>query len=244
MVTKAQLTIVDDLTVGDWIRDGLLSWNTRPFPIGICIPAGFESYVLIRPKSSEDNSHQIGLTPISDYLEILADFTTTPEDCFHALWEGHGWLNSGVNIFMPIKHPIIFRIAKTNPFNYLSSWTRKIRRGRRTFSVNEIPFNTLPEGIWGLPRFQLPYRDYLLMRGPLREALNIGSELFDHFSPETPNLIWPKDKSWIFVKEIDYSVVLVGGSQKMIRNILFAYPHNAEKFRPIDPVADLNVGDQ
>jgi hypothetical protein len=30
----------------------------------------------------------------------------------------------------------------------------------------------------------------------------------------------------------------------MIQNILFAYPHNAKEFRPIDPVADLNVGDQ
>jgi hypothetical protein len=242
MRTKAQLTIAEDLSVGDWIRNGLEPWSSFPLPLGTCIPIGFQSYVLIRYKRPEDSSGEIGTKTLRTLLNILAEFATTPKDCFHALWDGFGWLNQGaVSFFMPRKTSRISWIANIKPFRFLTMrvfW--RMHRQSKFWERNHIA-NSLPEGIMEHPRLRLPNRDYLLMRGSIQEALHTGYEVGESFFFQSPNLIWPSDKSWIFVKEIDFPAILIGGSQELVQRILLDSGLTSEVFHRTDTTADLGL---
>ena len=81
------------------------------------------------------------------------------------------------------------------------------------------------------------------MRGPIKEALHTGWEFNDSFILQSPNLIWPKDKSWIFITEIDFRVTLIGGSQDLIQKIMREKELTSEVFHRNDTTADLDLND-
>jgi hypothetical protein len=108
-------------------------------------------------------------------------------------------------------------------------------------SNHDLPSNTLPEGIFESPRFQLPKRSYLLTQGPIKEALHIGFYQGDDFSLESPNLIWPEDKSWIVVSEIDFCATLIGGSLELIQKIMQKKELTSEIFNRTDTAIDLGL---
>lgn len=242
MKAKAQLTIAEDLSNGDWIRESLDSWSSVPFTVGICIPGGFESYVLIRHAGLGDGSSDLGKTTLTATLDTLADFTTTPENCFHALWEGYGWLNRGASSnFVLLKRSKISWLANGKPFRSFSRSISRRKHRNRNLSNYNLPLNTLPDGIVEFPRFELPNRNYLLMMGSIKEALHIGFVLGEYFSLQSPNLIWPKDKSWIFINEIDFCATLIGGSQELIRRILHQKELISKVFNRTDTAIDLGL---
>ena len=244
MPTKAQLIIAQDLSVGNWIREGLASWGSVPFTIGVFIPSGFESYVLIRHTGEQDGPGHFGSTTLTVLLSMLSGFTSTPAHCFHALWEGYGPLNRGASsIFVPRKRSKIPWITKHKLFRYLNMWIPMKMHRHRDLSNRELSLNTLPEGILEFARFQLPNRNYLLLQGSIMEALHIGFQHGSYFSLQSPNLIWPEDKSWILVSEIDFSATLVGGSQELIQKILLNKELTAEVFQGTDTPTDLALSD-
>jgi hypothetical protein len=65
------------------------------------------------------------------------------------------------------------------------------------------------------PRVHLPGRDYVIYSGPIDDAL-----AFVESERQTPNLFWPKDRSWCVATEIDYTSTYVGGSRALIDRIL------------------------
>lgn len=103
------------------------------------------------------------------------------------------------------------------------------------------------------PQLKLPLgRDHLILSGPLSAVDQIrtpenteglssiatfsftavaegsaepGPELdmADAFWREAPSLIWPADRSWLVVSEVDFDSTLVGGSRELI-DALVAYP--------------------
>ncbi len=238
----AKLTIAEDLSVGDWIREGLDSWNSLPFSVGICIPSGFESYVLVRHTGADGGLNEVRSTSLTTLLDTLVDFSSTPENCFHALWEGYGWLHPGAfAVYIPRNPSIIFRIIQRQPFRYLSIRNTMRKHRHRNLSDYALPANTLPKGIMEFERFQLPNRNYLLMQGAIKEALHIGFEIHDHFNFQSPNLIWPEDKSWIFVNEIDFNATLIGGSQELIQRIVQRSELTSEVFRRTETATDLGI---
>ena len=81
------------------------------------------------------------------------------------------------------------------------------------------------------------------MQGSIMEALHIGFQHGSYFSLQSPNLIWPEDKSWILVSEIDFSATLVGGSQELIQKILLNKELTAEVFQGTDTPTDLALSD-
>lgn len=220
MIDKAHLTTADDLLVGDWIRDALDPWGP-PFSVGIVIPGGFEAYVLVRHKGLGDGHGELGSVTLVTLLNTLAGFTSTPEDCFHALWEGQGWMHPGaIATFMPYKPSKLSWFYKLKPIRPIKMRLEFRRIRRRTLLNESPPINTLPDGILSSPRFTLPNRNYLLMRGSIKEALKIGYEQFDRFRLQSPNLIWPSDKSWILATEIDLNATLIGGSIELVHAIM------------------------
>ncbi|HEU4424345.1 MAG TPA: hypothetical protein VFR67_17600, partial [Pilimelia sp.] len=104
------------------------------------------------PGRWEDGDARVGtLEPsaLAALVDVLAP-ATGEQNCFHALWEGWGWVDAGV-----------------------------------------------PPEVWALSRLRLPDRSYLLFRGPLRAALEMGwRDSVMGFDPQSPSLLWPADRSW------------------------------------------------
>ncbi|NHC47348.1 hypothetical protein G9H72_19040 [Motilibacter sp. K478] len=74
------------------------------------------------------------------------------------------------------------------------------------------------------PRVTLPGRDYLLFGGRLHAALHIGDQVTDGWVlPQSPNLLWPADRSWCLATEVDFDSTLVGGQPGLVAAVL-AHP--------------------
>ena len=135
-------------------------------------------------------------------LDVLAPFTGEQE-CHHALWEGYGWL-TGSSAFM------VFAYADSDggpppPPPQRAEVPHELRRALDA------------------PRLMLPGRDYLLFAGPLRAALSMGHQVTeDWFDPQSPNLLWPLDRSWCLASEIDFDSTLIAGSAELIEAVLAA----------------------
>ncbi|HEU4420989.1 MAG TPA: hypothetical protein VFR67_00430, partial [Pilimelia sp.] len=92
-------------------------------------------------------------------------------------------------------------------------------------------------------RLRLPDRSYLLFRGPLRAALEMGwRDSVMGFDPQSPSLLWPADRSWCVGTEIDFDSTLVGGSTDLVDAVLAA---PGLEVWPVNPDDDLTaVGDR
>jgi len=246
MSDKARLDIARDVSVGDWIRESLDPWvafSENPVTIGIVIPKGFESYVLIRHSGPGDHPGGLGNESLGTLIEILSNFTTTPEECFHALWDGYGWMHQGsIAVFKPLRHPSLHVLFRSISIRINA---RRFRRRIRTQfqSLDHLESHTLPVGIMKSERFKLPNREYLLMRGPLSEASKIGWIFSESFQFQSPNLLWPSDRGWILATEIDFNVTLIGGSESLVAAILNTGSLISERFKVTDTIAQLPIAE-
>ena len=150
-------------------------------------------------------------------IDVLAP-VTGEQDCFHALWEGWGWVDG---------HGVQVSFASND--------------GRAAAAPAPAP--GVPPEVWALPRLGLPGRDYLLFRGPLQAALTMGWQVSaSWFQPQSPSLFWPADQSWCVGTEIDFDSTLVGGSADLIGAVLTAPGLDAWPVKPDDSLtafADL-----
>ena len=147
---------------------------------------------------------------------VLAEHTRTPELCWFCLWEGYGWLNDGGAgwTFYPKDHVPDEPIQSPNPPHaperIVSEWLRAAR-------------------------VHLPWRDYLLLRGPLDAARELGWTLSPgHFIGQSPNLFWPQDHAWCVASEIDFFCTLVAGSEGLADAITSDSRLEAWRFSPSD----------
>ena len=248
MIDKAQLEIETDLSVGDWIRESLAPWisfSENPVTIGIVIPTGFESYVLVRHTGLGDTQGGLGNETLEKLSEILSKFTSTPELCFHALWEGQGWMHPGSSaILKRVKYPKLHRFFHPMRIRINRRRTIRIRRPiRNQVQSDHLQSHTLPKGIMEAKRFNLPNRGYLLMRGPLAEAKNLGWFFSESFHAQSPNLLWPLDRQWILATEIDFNVTLIGGSEALVSSILNQGSLTTQRFEVTDTIAELPIAE-
>lgn len=89
--------------------------------------------------------------------------------------------------------------------------------------------------------FELPDRSYYLLNCDILDSLRIGSHYGEHLEQESPNLMWPQDKSWFVSKEIDFEVTLVGGSEELIKEIENTWAFATERFDPKDPKSTIFI---
>lgn len=86
------------------------------------------------------------------------------------------------------------------------------------------------------PCLQLPGRGYVLFRSGVAELADPGWVLHapwrdrvaeEHgFAPSalSPSIVWPGDRAWVWVTEVDYDSTIVGGSAELIQ-ALASDPH-------------------
>lgn len=149
---------------------------------------------------------------------VLAGHTDPALECFFALWEGYGWIHGG-------------RAAAF----LLAAWG--------TPETAEPLAAALPpafgEEVMSGVRLHHPGRDYLLFAGPLDAARDLGHwPSRDWFVPQSPNLIWPADRSWCIATEIDFDSTLIGGDTALIDAVLRAPDLEA---RPVEPGDCLDI---
>ena len=148
--------------------------------------------------------------------EQLATHTELAECCFFGLWIGWGWVEQGsVRLSAgSASRAGVGRVATTGS-----------GEPEPTFSAEELQ----------RPRLKLPGREYLMLSGPLSAATQLGDAA--GFWPQSPNLIWPPDRTWCVASEIDFDSTLVGGTPELIQAILDAPGLDSWRVGPDDSLA-------
>lgn len=195
-----------DVSHANWFTNSPDHW------IQLCArgPSGFARYARLfhrqftdddfDPETTPETTREIGNLPdnlLQQLTSILERHTQTPEDCFFGLWPGHGEVSGG--------HAVA--VLDDKPQSKLP-----------------IPPAFPPEVMTG-PLVEIPNREYLLFRGPLSEAGQWGAvDVIPGISRHinSPNLMWPADHAWFVATEVDLEWTGIGGSHRLIADLLTA----------------------
>jgi hypothetical protein len=232
------LTVLEDASPGEWIAPRLKDGPG----ILATVPGGYEAYVRIcHPASDVDaapvdwsevaratgrTAHPLmqwhALVGSADALnfrgslwpggspergnlakpelqalcELLAGHTADPQRCFAGIWIGWGWVEGTL-----IDHldPALHGPPVPRP------WSEEQHRQRRQLLWHPVG------------------REYVVVSGPL-SAMPVLAEpdAWGSVWPQSPNLLWPADRSWCLASEIDFDSTLVGGTEALIGALLDA----------------------
>ncbi|WP_217135304.1 hypothetical protein [Leucobacter chinensis] len=151
-------------------------------------------------------------------MQVLARFTATPEAGIAAVWEGYGGLVSGGSAEMLVAYQepgeAVEEVDEA-AFALLSNAAYEA-----LMAPESDDYGLLGEEIARGPRLRLPGRDYICFEAATRDfgdaswqerAPWVDHRFFDA-SPQTPNLLWPTDRAWFLVSEIDFDSTLVACS--------------------------------
>lgn len=222
------LTATDEVEAADWIRDRL-----HPFAqnVGSVIPAGFDAYVRIFHPAwmwGDGTEVEVRWSEVAAWsgktvhAEMQFDSIATPPPARQAEpspWRGGPRLGvlstqqGNALVGLLAQHTSTSDrcwFCLWDGYGYLHGAVSAL------FSAKEgdpqppvLPSPTLKKS-----RVRLPARDYLLFTGPVARAAGWQ---------DGPNLWWPDDRSWCVASEIDFPYTYVGGSAKLIEQIL-AHP--------------------
>lgn len=188
-------------------------WNTRIAPDG-------------REFTSPDDG---SMTPelFACVASHLTEHTTTPRDGFAAIWGGFGGL-LGFFGDTPSRATLIM---SDNPVHEKMLGQSIRDRFNNPFRKAVWQPGILSDEISKGPRLELPGREYVLFTaGPAGFAdphWVLDAPWRDRpleaqgFPPAAlhPNLVWPADRAWAMVSEIDYDSTIVAGSPELIAAI-------------------------
>ena len=188
-------------------------WRTRIAPDGREFTAPMEGEL--------DDASLNALT------EHLVAHTTTPDAGVAALWEGFGGLvgfygETPSRAFLMFgddpNHQAMLDRSTHDPFNNVF---------RKPTWQEGILSREISEG----PRLQLPGRDHILFSAGARAFTDPGWALHVPWrdlpaeahgfppSAQSPNVLWPDDRAWVMVSEIDFDSTIVAGSSDLVRAI-------------------------
>ena len=151
---------------------------------------------------------------VAALCEVL-DGATPGVECVMALWEGYGWIHGS---------PAVAVFTATGDGS--------------GGGVDDAVAPAFPPEVMTGPRLRLPGRGYLLFRGPVHAAADLGWSYRDWFQPQPPNLMWPADRSWFVASEIDFDSTLVAGPRELIDEVLRDPRFDAW---PVGPDDDLSL---
>ena len=214
------LEFVRDVSVADWVADRLAPW--REWTLGMVVPRGYEAYArILHPPSLPDG------TPTT-WGTVCAATGSEP----HALmqWEhaGEGWPGTEPYIGSLESEPLALLgeglAAYTRGWCYFALWDGfgwiPGSPGISFSDRHQVPSAFATDVLSG-PRLRLPNRDYLLFRGQLADLLHLGWTYPGGADDlQSPNLMWPADRSWFVATEIDFDSTLVGGSEELVDELL------------------------
>ncbi|GAA1938206.1 hypothetical protein [Agromyces allii] len=144
---------------------------------------------------------------LAEIAVVLARHTSTPDVGQAAVWEGHGGLFSNDGISRITFYADDELESEVDEAAFLES----------------PPLG--PEVDAG-PRLELPARSHVLFDAGIRE---LADESWPERAPwvrdswpVTPSLVWPEDRAWVLVGEVDYDSTIVAGSADVVADLLAA----------------------
>lgn len=211
-------------------------------------PAGEDWRTRRSPDGREFTSPEEGAMPpelLAAVARHLLEATTTPDAGFTAVWEGWGGLLGHLG---PAPSRAFFSFSDEPAHQQMLQ--------RSIHNPFEDAFRTptwqpgiLSEDISNGERLQLPGRGHVLFTAPprvftdpswvLRAPWRDVEAEAHGFSPSAhhPSLIWPEDRAWVLVSEIDFDSTIVAGSTELVEAIC-ADP--AIEAMPVPENADLS----
>lgn len=157
----------------------------------------------------------------------LAAHTETPDAGYAAVWEGYGGLlgffgEAPSRAFLTFTddphHQEMLNRSTRDPFNNVF---------RKPTWQDGILSREISEG----PRLELPGRGHVLFSAPPRafadpdwvlEAPWRDRPAEEHGFPpsaQSPSILWPEDRAWVVVSEVDFDSTIVAGPDELIREI-------------------------
>lgn len=158
---------------------------------------------------------------------ILAAHTGTPDTGYIAMWEGWGGM---LGAMLSQSASMQFKLAPDKDPRYVSHeemlarsihnpWNDGYAKERWTPGI-------LSDEISRGPRFALPNRDHVLFTGGITELADASwperAPWMDSSTPwftQSPSLIWPEDRAWVLVTEVDFDSTIIAGSPGLIAAI-------------------------
>ena len=133
---------------------------------------------------------------------VLEPFTSTPDRCWMAIWEGFGSLGAGLAILWSGGD------RATRGARERADLERRRRAQAQLGAIPRLSIHESPRGA--------PLRSYIVLRGPISSA----SRLVFNGSYHSPNLWWPEDRAWCVATEVDGYSTYIGGSAGCIAAVL------------------------
>lgn len=190
-------------------------------------PADGDWRARIAPDGREFTCPDEGRMPVPLFAAVAAQLvthTSTPDAGFVAVWEGWGGLLGG--------HRGNGRgfIEFTDQPPTEQVWWGSLRENfENPFRKAQWHPGILSDEISKGPRFELPDRGHVLFSaapsafadpGWILDAPWRDTEAEQHgFAPaaQHPSILWPEDRAWVMVSEIDDDSTIVGGTNELVR---------------------------
>lgn len=198
-----------DVSAADWFLDD----DAPPVLRANLGPSGFAAYVRVLHAESSPGEGDRWEGHLDDELlsalcEVLGRHTTTPAECFFALWVGYGQIHGG------------------NSTLFLTTFSGPTRWPGRMFGKEKPPTPTppaFPPSVMDGPMLDFLGEEHILFAGPLAEAGQWGAASYGAGVPRdinSPNLMWPADHAWFVTTNIDGTWTGVGGTAALIDDLL------------------------
>ncbi|WP_061963843.1 hypothetical protein [Demequina aurantiaca] len=175
---------------------------------------------------SEPETGNLAPDTLAAVAAWLCEHTSTPDDGVSAIWEGWGGLTSSAGYAM-LTFSDDGRVLKdTSPLS-----TGEVGPGS----------GLLPAEVVNGEKLELPGRAYYLYKcAPqfYRQQSWVNQVPWHHSAqfPQSPSILWPADRSWAMVTEIDFDSTLVAGSHELVLDLV---QDPAIEALPLNEGADL-----
>jgi hypothetical protein len=197
-----------------------VSWSRVAEAFGTSMHPLAQFHRLIRPQSADyhevidaagwrygaPHPGNLDVRVLARLVSILCRHTASPHSGVAAVWEGWGGLTS------PAGFSRLILVDADSTSTVPSSGT-------------DGGSGLLPAAVVNGPRLELPGRaHFLFTEAPIAFAspgwIRTAPWTRDAHWPQSPSLIWPADRVWTLVTEIDFDSKVIGGSQNLISEIV------------------------
>lgn len=255
----ADLQLTDGASAGAWIEPGL---GGEFGAVTLQVPKGFEAYARIFHSALDSEWSPVAWAEVAKFCGATAH----PEMQWHAI-VGLPRYENLEDSKWPGQEPSTGEMdisTLDGLCEVLASHTKDPARcffGLCTIQSWEDSFGK--DGLQGHPLLELPMgRDHIVLEGPLSAVDQIVDERsglsaiplyvkagwtppsekkiaeLPKPSRSSPNLIWPADRSWLVVSEVDFDSTLVGGSAVLIEAIVASPALEAWQVEPATSLAE------
>lgn len=232
-----------DGSEGRWIAEALepvLRDHERFGAVAATIPGHYEAYVRILHRVSDNASPEVR------WADVAGQKGTTihPAVQFHRLARtviyGNAVLDGAV-----YGRPSQGELDETQLETLAEILAGHTAAGQAVFQAVWAGWGSFEPGNGGIPagmgeRLQVGggLREYWVFRASTAE-LALPPWRADGTHSETPNLVWPEDRSWCLATEVDFDSTLVGGPAELIAAVV-----NSSVLEAVEVTASTNLSSE